>query len=482
MEYSPRNANPYISRVNAGTVELVRSFGAEVVPSGDLISRFESTWDDEQWAMHQEAARVCRAAYDVAFGLIAERVRRGGSVMETEVQKAILDHFEAHGLTTDGPPIVGVGPHSGDPHYETTPETDAPIREGDFVLVDLWAKVDRPRAVYADYTRVGFVGETVPDVLRGPVPGRRRGPGRRDRDWSGRPSPSGRPLRGQEVDDAVRRVVEEAGYGESFNHRTGHNIGQDDHGNGAHLDNLETRDDRLIIPRTCFSIEPGIYLRRVRRPDRGRRLHRRRGPGPRHRRRAPGPRPADPGLIHGVGRDTGHRGGYAEPDRARHHGPTTGPAPPPSVRVRDRCRPHRGRDRVRTNPRARRLGRDPARPGRRPRRSARVLLGPAPALPADGGRSTACPYMLDQVGYAYETGRARAAREALAKLDQAGALARASELFRLATHAVSPGGRPHPDPVVQPRTAGSSLGLGRGDRQGQGLHRHQQARRSATPT
>ena len=259
MEYSPRNSNPYISRVDAGTVELVRSFGAEVVPSGDLVGRFESAWDDEQWAMHREAARVCRQAYDVAFGLIAERVRRDGSLMETDVQKAILDHFKANGLTTDGPPIVGVGPHSGDPHYETTPETDAPIKEGDFVLVDLWARVAKPRAVYADYTRVGYVGQAVPskyeELFRVVVEARDAGIALVKGAFA-----SGRPLRGQEVDDAVRRVIEAAGYGKSFNHRTGHNIGQDDHGNGAHLDNLETRDDRLIIRRTCFSIEPGIYL------------------------------------------------------------------------------------------------------------------------------------------------------------------------------------------------------------------------------
>ena len=258
MEYSPRNSNPYISRVDAGTVELVRSFGAEVVPSGDLVGRFESTWDDEQWAMHQSAARVCREAYDVAFSLIAERVRRDGSLAETDVQKAILDHFKANGLITDGPPIVGVGPHSGDPHYETTPETDAPICKGDFVLVDLWAKVDAPRAVYADYTRVGYVGETVPakyeERFKVVVDARDAGIALVKEAFA-----AGRPLRGREVDDAVRRVIEAAGLGEFFNHRTGHNIGQDDHGNGAHIDNLETRDDRLILPRTCFSIEPGIY-------------------------------------------------------------------------------------------------------------------------------------------------------------------------------------------------------------------------------
>ena len=259
MEYSPRNANPYISRVDAGTIELVRSSGVEVVPSGDLIQRFEATWDDEQWAMHREAAKVCRSAYDVAFGLIAERARGGGSVMETEVQKAILDHFRAHGLTTDGPPIVGVGPHSGDPHYETSSETDAPIGPGDFVLVDLWAKVNRPRAVYADYTRVGYVGEAVPakyeDVFAVIVRARDAGLALVREAFA-----AGRPLKGGEVDDATRRVVEAAGYGAAFGHRTGHNIGTEDHGSGAHLDNLETRDDRLLIPRTCFSIEPGIYL------------------------------------------------------------------------------------------------------------------------------------------------------------------------------------------------------------------------------
>ena len=262
MEYSPRNANPYISRVDAGTVELVRSFGAEVVPSGDLVGRFESVWDDDQWAMHQAAAKGCRGAYDVAFGLIAERVRATGSVMETEVQKAILDHFAANGLTTDGPPIVGVGSHSGDPHYETTPATDAPIKRGDFVLVDLWAKVQHPRAVYADYTRVGYVGETVPaeyeELFGVVVEARDAGIALVKRAYA-----EGRPLKGGEVDDAVRKVIDDAGYGPYFNHRTGHNIGQEDHGNGAHLDNLETRDERLLIPRTCFSIEPGIYLPEV---------------------------------------------------------------------------------------------------------------------------------------------------------------------------------------------------------------------------
>src|SRR5207244_4675856 len=135
MEYVPRNANPYVSRVDAGTVELVRSFGAEVLPSGDLIQLFEACWDDEQWAMHLEAAKHTRSAYDAAFSFLVERVRKSGSVHETEVQQRILEHFAEHKMVTDHPPIVAVGPHSGDPHYEPKPGPAGIIREGDFVLV-----------------------------------------------------------------------------------------------------------------------------------------------------------------------------------------------------------------------------------------------------------------------------------------------------------------------------------------------------------
>ncbi len=159
MEYSPRNANPYISRVDAGTIELVRSTGVEIASSGNLIQQFEATWDDEQWRMHQEAERHTTAAFDLAFGLIADRTRDGGRIGEMEVQAAIMDHFRRNGMTTYHPPIVAVGSHSGDPHYEPTTETDTPIQQGDFVLIDLWAKMDRPRAVYSDLTRVGYVGD-----------------------------------------------------------------------------------------------------------------------------------------------------------------------------------------------------------------------------------------------------------------------------------------------------------------------------------
>src|SRR5579871_5580708 len=163
MEYVARNANPYVSRVDAGTIELVKSFAAEVVSSGDLIQQFEATWDDEQWSMHLEAAKHTRSAYDAAFAFIVERIRRNGSVHELDVQARILEHFKTHGLFADHAPIVGVGPHSGDPHYEPRPGPAGTIRNGDFVLIDLWAKLAKPRAVYSDLTWTCFVGSDVPE-------------------------------------------------------------------------------------------------------------------------------------------------------------------------------------------------------------------------------------------------------------------------------------------------------------------------------
>jgi Xaa-Pro dipeptidase len=259
MEYSPRNANPYISRVDAGTVELVKSFGVDVVGSGDLIQRFESSWDDEQWAMHLEADRHTRSAYDMAWRLIADRVRAGGTIRETEVQTAIMDHFQKNGLTTYHPPIVGAGPNGGNPHYEPIVGKDAEIGAGDFVLIDLWAKMERPRSVYSDLTRVGYVGKSVPDVYTkvfNVVAAARDTAIALVKDAFA----AGRTLRGYEVDRACRDVIDAAGYGDKFIHRTGHNIGQETHGNGANMDDLETHDERLVLPCTCFSIEPGIYL------------------------------------------------------------------------------------------------------------------------------------------------------------------------------------------------------------------------------
>jgi Xaa-Pro dipeptidase len=259
MEYSARNANPYIGRVDAGTVELVQSFGCEVVASGDLIQLFEATWDADQEKSHFEAAKLCRDAYDVAFAFITSEIKSKGKVLETTVQARIMKHFTDNTMTTYSPPIVGVGPHSGDPHFDTSSATDLPIERGSFVLIDLWAKMDRPRAVYADYTRVAFVGDSVPEKYTKVfnIVARARDSGIKTvKDAFA----AKKPLMGWQVDDATRAVIDKAGYGDNFTHRTGHNIGQEVHGNGAHIDGLETRDDRRIIPRTCFSIEPGIYL------------------------------------------------------------------------------------------------------------------------------------------------------------------------------------------------------------------------------
>jgi Xaa-Pro aminopeptidase len=259
MEYVPRNANPYASRVDAGTVEMVRSFGPEVVSSGDLVQRFEACWSDAQWAMHLEAAKHTRSAYDVAFRFIAERVRRDGVVHETEVQQCIMDHFAAHRLVTDHPPICAVGPHSGDPHFSPGPGPEGEIREGAFVLIDLWAKLDRPDAVYSDLTWTAFVGLQVPprytEIFQIVARGRDAAIDRVRTAFA-----QGQPLQGWQVDQAARDVIEAAGYGKEFCHRTGHSIGQETHGNGANMDNLETREERRVLPRTCFSVEPGIYL------------------------------------------------------------------------------------------------------------------------------------------------------------------------------------------------------------------------------
>lgn len=256
MEYSPRNGNPYISRVDAGTIELVRSNGPDIVPSGDLVQLFESVWDDEQWAMHLAAGEHTDSAFAAVWKFIAEQVRQHGETSEMAVSDVIMAHFARHALTTYHPPIVAVNSHSGDPHFETG---TAPIRTGDFVLVDLWAKLDKPRAVYSDMTRVGFVGDVVPEKYESIfqiVAAARDAAIQLVRDRFA----SGSLLQGYEVDDACRAVITSAGYGQYFVHRTGHSIGQEVHGNGANMDNLETHETRRVLPGSCFSVEPGIYL------------------------------------------------------------------------------------------------------------------------------------------------------------------------------------------------------------------------------
>ena len=259
MEYSPRNAIPYVARMDAGTVELVRSFGVDVVSSGDLIQLFEATWDEEQWEMHLRAAERTDQAFRHAGQCSAHEVRRQTAIRETDVQRVILEFFANHGLITDHGPIVAAGAHSGDPHFDTCPENDALIREGDLVLIDLWAKLNRPRAVYSDLTRMGVVDTRVDEryaSLFAVVAQARDAAVQRVREAFG----CGRAIRGWEVDAAARQVIEAAGYGRAFIHRTGHSIGQETHGNGANMDNLEMRDERTVLPRTCFSVEPGVYL------------------------------------------------------------------------------------------------------------------------------------------------------------------------------------------------------------------------------
>jgi Xaa-Pro aminopeptidase len=256
LEYSPRNANPYVSRVDAGLVELVRTFVPNVASSGDLVQLFEAVWDDEQWRMHQESAVHTDSAYPRAWRFIADAIGRGETPTERQVQDEILRHFAEHGLTADHAPIVAVGPHSGNPHYDTG---DAPLCEGDFVLIDLWAKLEKPRAVYSDLTRVGYIGTSVPakfeEVFQIVARARDAAIARVRSAFA-----AGELLLGWQVDQAARDVIAHAGYGDAFVHRTGHSIGQETHGNGANMDNLETHEERRVLRRTCFSIEPGIYL------------------------------------------------------------------------------------------------------------------------------------------------------------------------------------------------------------------------------
>ena len=259
MEFSAEAANPYVSRVDAGTVDLIRSLGPEIQSSGNLIQSFEARWTDQQWDQHQRADAINRAAFKLAWQTVISAVHDRRRLRETELQQIVMDYYAANNMTTYHPPIVAVGPHSGDPHYAPQPGSDAEIREGDFLLLDMWAKLDEPNAVYSDLTKVGFVGKIIPAEIAKvfTIVAAARDAGI---EIVRQAFADGRPIQGWEVDQATRDVIDSAGFGDAFIHRTGHNIGVETHGNGAHMDNLETKEDRLVIPRTCFSIEPGIYL------------------------------------------------------------------------------------------------------------------------------------------------------------------------------------------------------------------------------
>jgi Xaa-Pro dipeptidase len=259
MQYSPNCAIPYVSMVDGGTIELVRSVGLEVVSSAELIQAFEARWTAEQLESHLEAGRRVDAVRAAAFQFALARLRDGSALTEMDVKRFVLDGFAKAGMVTDHGPIVGANGNASNPHYEPTGESHAAIRMGDLVLLDLWAKLDRPEAVYYDITWTHFLGANPPDEMRKVfevVTGARDAAVKRVQDAMA----GGESLCGFQVDDAARGVIQGRGYGEYFTHRTGHSIGVEVHGNGANMDNLETHDERRITPWTCFSVEPGVYL------------------------------------------------------------------------------------------------------------------------------------------------------------------------------------------------------------------------------
>ena len=259
MEYSPNAEIPYISRVDAGTLEWIRSMGIEVHTSAELAQRIEARLSEAQASGHQTSARLVLQAKDYAFAWIGSQLRDGKTITEYDVQQVILGQFDEMDLVTDHPPIVAVNAKSSDPHYAPTSTNTQEIKTGDFILIDLWAKQKDPDAVFADTTWVAYAGKMVPtryveifDIVK---EARDRAVRFIREKWA-----VDAPIYGYEVDDCVRAHITEKGYGEFFIHRTGHNIGTVIHGNGVNLDNLETRDARALISGICFSIEPGIYL------------------------------------------------------------------------------------------------------------------------------------------------------------------------------------------------------------------------------
>mgnify|MGYP001199608345 FL=1 len=260
MQYSPLANIPYVSTIDGGTVDLIRSLGYEVVSSAGLVQTFQAVLDEAAYHSHLAAGERVQRIKDEAFALVGERLRAGATLTQYDLQQFIVRRFGEEGMTCMGEyPIVGTNEQPADPHFEPTPANARPIRQGDTLLIDIWAKLDQPGAIFYDITWCGFVGSAPPPkyveifhVVRDA----------RDaalafiRDRYAK----GEKLCGWEVDDACRSVVEKAGYGPYFLHRTGHSIGEKVHGNGVNIDNLETRDERELVPGICFSIEPGIYL------------------------------------------------------------------------------------------------------------------------------------------------------------------------------------------------------------------------------
>lgn len=259
MEYSPNCAIPYVSLVDGGTIELVRNTGVEIATSANLVQLFESRWTPQQLEMHLEAGKRVDRIRAEAFKKIAASLAAGATITEWQVNRFIRDAFDNSGLVTDHGPIVGVNANMSNPHYEPTAQDSRPIKKGDAVLIDMWAKLDRPQAVFYDITWTGYCGPQPPSELQNIFQVVSTA---RDRAVQRVQSAiqKNETIYGFEVDDAARGYITEKGFGKFFVHRTGHSIGEEVHGTGANMDNLETHDERRIIAGTCFSIEPGVYL------------------------------------------------------------------------------------------------------------------------------------------------------------------------------------------------------------------------------
>ena len=259
MQYSALNRVPYVAMVDAGTVELVKARGVDVVSSADLVQAFSAVLDDEQIASHRFAGERLPDVVEAAFREVRARLQAGESLTEYELQQFVLQQVDAIGLTTPDQPIVAVNGHAADPHYAPGPQGSSPIEKGDWLLIDVWAKTPAERSVFADITWTAQLDSDVSDqraavfdtVLRA-----------RDAaiDLVQQRYAAGESVRGFEADKACRAVIEEAGYGDFVQHRTGHSITDEIHGTGANLDDFESHDERLLMRRTCFSVEPGIYL------------------------------------------------------------------------------------------------------------------------------------------------------------------------------------------------------------------------------
>jgi Xaa-Pro dipeptidase len=259
MQYSPNCAIPYISLVDAGTIELIRGMGVEVVSSADLVQQFEAVWTETQLELHLDAGCRVDQVRQAAFELIGERLRNKQAVTEYDVQQFILEQFRANQLLTDHGPIVAANQNASNPHYEPNCEQYSHIQPCDVVLIDMWAKRDAPDAVYYDITWTGFCGDQVPDKVQNVFAAVRTAREKASHFAIERIARKQR-LQGFEVDDVARGAIADAGYGEYFFHRTGHSLGTEVHGTGANMDNLESHDERAILANSCFTIEPGVYL------------------------------------------------------------------------------------------------------------------------------------------------------------------------------------------------------------------------------